>query len=336
MRREFYLCTLMILFASAINEVSAQEQVAQKEEFKPSGKPLFVMFTNIHTTFSDNKYLTAFELTRGFVGYDYSFSRQLSARIIYDATAQTVNGNVMMQGYLRNAYLQFDNGTLQLKGGLIPSEHLSLADRLWNYRYIARSLSDISGMVYSADLGISLKYKPSDIVAFDVSITNGRGYKDLAADSTFRYSAGITLIPVKNLTVKGYFDFMPDDEATQWTTGVMCVYSGAKFSVGAEFNMQKNHSYNKGHDYSGAAIFGSYTMNEKVGFFGRFYEFSSVKPNGEITEWNSANDNKTIVAGIDYSPVKGIRVSPNVTYIDPDAAGTAGKTIASINIEVKF
>jgi|WetSurMetagenome_2_1015567.scaffolds.fasta_scaffold00489_2 hypothetical protein len=336
MRKEYYLCALIVLFTSVTVEVSAQDQAAQKEEFKPSGKPFFVMFTNIHTTFSDNKYLTAFELNRGYLGYDYSFSRQISARIIYDATAQTVNGNVMMQGYLRNAFLQFDNGTFQFKGGLIPSEHLFLADKLWNYRYIARPLIDISGMIYSADLGISFKYKPSDIAAFDVSITNGRGYKDLAADSTFRYSAGITLIPVKNLTVRGYFDFMPEDEATQWTTGVMCVYSGTKFSVGAEFDMQKNHSYNKGHNYSGFAIFGSYTMNEKVGFFGRFYEFSSVIPNGEITEWNSANDNKTIVAGIDYSPVKGIRISPNVTYIDPDATGAAGKTVASLNFEVKF
>jgi hypothetical protein len=29
-------------------------------------------------------------------------------------------------------------------------------------------------------------------------------------------------------------------------------------------------------------------------------------------------------------------VSPNVTYIDPDAAGAPAKTIASLNIEVKF
>lgn len=324
------------MFLTTTIKVSAQEAGMQKEEFKPSGKPLFVMFANIHTTFSDNKYLTAFEVNRGFLGYDYSFSKQISARIIYDATAQTVNGTVLMQGYLRNAYIQYDNGSIQLRGGLVSSEHLAILDKQWNYRYIARSLIDISGMVYSADLGVSARIKLSEMAALDFSITNGRGYKDLAADSTFRYSFGATILPVKNLTLRGYFDLMPEGGATQWTTGLMCAYSGAKFSLGAEFDMQKNHAYDKEQDYSGAAIFGSYIINEKLGLFGRFYEFSSVVPDGETTGWNSTNDNKTFVAGLDYSPVKGVRLSPNITYIDPDAAGAASKTIAGINIEVKF
>jgi len=335
MKKVTYLIALLLFIILATSKVSAQEAEEQKEEFKPSGKPLFVMFTNVHTTLSDNKYLTAFEVNRGFLGYDYSFSRQLSGRIIYDATTQTVSGKVMMQGYLRSAYLQYDNGVFQLKGGLIPSEHLAIADKLWNYRYIARPLIDISGMIFSADLGVSARYKPSDIASFDFSITNGRGYKDLAADSTFRYSAGITFLPVKNITLRGYFDLMPENDA-QWTTGFMCVYTGARFSLGAEFDMQKNHTYIKEHNYSGAAIFGSYMLNEKVSLFSRFYEFSSVVPDGETSAWNSENDNKTLVAGIDYTPVKGVRFGPNITYIDPDEAGADSKTIVGINVEIKF
>ncbi len=331
MKRGTCLFALLVLFASISVKLSAQETA----EFKPSGKPLFVMFTNLHTTFSDNKYLTAFEVNRGFLGYDYSFSKQLSGRIIYDATTQTVNGKTIMQGYLRSAYLQYDNGVFELKGGLIPSEHLSIVDRLWNYRYIARPLIDISGMIYSADLGLSARYKASDMASFDFSVTNGRGYKDLAADSTFRYSAGITFLPVKDLTLRGYFDLMPEGSA-QWTTGFICAYTGSRFSLGAEFDMQKNHTYNKEHDYSGAAIFGSYILSEKVSLFGRFYEFSSVVPDGETTAWNSLNDNKTLVAGFDYTPVKGVRLAPNMTYIDPDEAGADSKTVVGINVEIKF
>jgi hypothetical protein len=320
------LCTIPVVRATAQDTV----------RFKPSGKPVFLVFSNIHTTFSDNKYLTAFELTRGFLGYEYSFSKKLSGKIIYDATSQTVNSTLIMQGYLRNAYLQYDNGKVIIRGGLIGTEQLLVIDKLFNYRYITRPLIDVSGMIFAADLGVSVRYKPTDMVAIDAAMTNGKGYKDLAADSTFRYTTGITLLPVKNLTVRGYFDILPDDQATQWTAGLMSAYSGRTFSLGAEYEIQKNHQLSDGHNYSGLAFFGSYIFNEKIALFARYDDLFSVTPEGETTAWNVAKDGRTALMGIDFTLVKGIRISPNISYIMPDDPGTANKTIAGINIEVKL
>lgn len=324
------------LITADLFNVSAQSPAQNPDGFAPSGKPLFVLFSDVHTTFSDSKHLTAFEVNRGFLGYEYSFSKNFSGRIVYDATAQSVNGKTLMEGYLRNAYLQFDNGIILIRGGLINSEHMMVADRLWGYRYVAKSLIDISGMIYSADLGISVKYTPSEVASLDFSVTNGRGYKDLAADSTFRYSTGVTINPLKGLTLRGFVDFMPEKNATQWTSAFICDYTSKRFSLGAEYDFQKNHSNIKEHDYSGFAVFGAYSVSKSVTLFGRYYEYSSVIPHGDNVAWNSSNDNNTIIAGLDYTPVKGIRISPNLTFINPAEAGSANITIASLNIEVKF
>jgi hypothetical protein len=320
------LCTIPVL------RTTAQDTV----KFKPSGKPVFLIFANVHTTFADNKNLTAFELTRGFLGYEYSFSKKISGKILYDATSQTVNSTLIMQGYLRNAYLQYDNGKVLIRGGLISPEHLAVVDRLFNFRYLTRPLIDLTGMTYAADLGAFIRYKPLDMVAFDFSVTNGRGYKDLAADSTFRYTTGITLVPIKNLTVKGYFDIMPDNKASQWTAGLISAYNGRNFSLGAEYYFQKNHLYSKGDDYTALGFFGSYSFNEKFALFVRYDDIFSVTPEGETTAWNVAKDGKTALIGIDFIPVKGVRIAPNISYIISDVSGSANRTVAGINIEVKL
>ncbi|NTU43318.1 MAG: hypothetical protein HGA78_09785, partial [Nitrospirales bacterium] len=44
-------------------------------------------------------------------GYDYAFAKTVSSRVMFYATTQTVGGKVIMTGYLRNAYLQYDDGS---------------------------------------------------------------------------------------------------------------------------------------------------------------------------------------------------------------------------------
>ena len=335
MKKTVALLLLLVLSVTG-TIIKAQDANQPSEEFKPSGKPVVLIFSNIHNTFSDGKNLTSFEVTRAFFGYDYSFSKKFSARILYDATAQTVNSTLIMQGYLRNIYLQYDNGKVTLRGGIITPEQIVMVDKLWNFRYIYRPFIDINGMTFASDLGVFIKYKPSDMAAIDFSVTNGRGYKDLAPDSTFRYIAGLTLLPVKDFVFRGYIDMMSKNNETQWTMSLSGAYLGPKFTLGAEYLYQKSHLNTEGHDYSGFNIFSSVKLNEKFSLFGRFdYLFSEI-PAGATEAWNITKDGSTIIGGLDYNPVKGVRLSPNLVYFIPDASGTAGTGIIGLNIEARF
>ncbi len=90
----------------------------ETEEFKPSGKLFGLLFADYHNTFSGGDSVTVFQVTRSYLGYDYAFSKTVSSRVMFDATTQTVSGKVMITGYLRNAYLQYDDGKFTLRGGL--------------------------------------------------------------------------------------------------------------------------------------------------------------------------------------------------------------------------
>ena len=50
------------------------------EEFKPSGKPFVTIFSNVHSKITDGETATAFELSRLYLGYEYSFSPNFSAK----------------------------------------------------------------------------------------------------------------------------------------------------------------------------------------------------------------------------------------------------------------
>ena len=114
---------LIFLLLSALFDMPVQAQ--DSDQFKPSGKIFGLLFTDIHTTFSEGE-ISGFEITRSYLGFDFSFSKTIMSRVMYDGMTQTVNGKIMSIGYLRNAYLQYDNGSLTLRGGLIGAEQYLL------------------------------------------------------------------------------------------------------------------------------------------------------------------------------------------------------------------
>lgn len=321
---------------AAILTFSSMVSAQDTEEFKPSGKLFGLFFTDFHNTFSAGRNVSVFEVTRSYFGYEYSYSKTISGRILIDATTQTIDGKVMMTGYLRNAYLQYDNGRLTVRAGLIGSEQISMAEKSWGYRYIAKPVIDASGMIFPVDLGFLVKYKVSEMVTFDLSVVNGRGYKDITPDTTFRLASGITFTPVKNLLFRGYYDIMGQAGTRQWTASFSGAYIGSRFTLGAEYLIQNNHLMTEGHNYSGVNIFTSLKLKEKYSLFGRFENFGSVTVDGETEPWNLNKDGSKFIFGFDYSPTRGIRISPNFIGLIPDDNNADFVGTVALSFEGRF
>ncbi|HUW91868.1 MAG TPA: hypothetical protein VMV74_01790 [Bacteroidales bacterium] len=323
---------ISVLVLAATLSVSAQDT----EQFKPSGNLFGLLFADFNNTFSGGENVPVFEVTRSYFGYNYGFSKKVSGRILFDATTQTVGGKMILSGYLRNAYIQFDDGTITLRGGLIGAEQISMGDKFWGYRYITKSLIDYSGMVYTADLGILVKYKPADIISLDLSVTNGRGFKDIAPDTTLKLVTGFTLTPSKNLLFRGFYDIMGRGDSKQWTVSFTGAYIDKTFTLGAEYLMQKNHHMTAGEDYSGMSIFTAFRFAEKFSLFARYDNLGSVIVSGNTEPWNLSKDGSNIIAGIDWSPVKGIRISPNFKGFMPDYEDSDFVGMIGLNVEARF
>ena len=112
----------------------------------------------------------------------------------------------------------------------------------------------------------------------------------------------------------------------------MCGYSDKKLSVAVEYNNQINSKYRKDYNYSGYSICGTYDFNTKFGLVGRYDIVESSSPTSK--SWNFSNDGQQCVLGIEYKPVKGIRISPNSQI-------WAGRNVVniylySLNLELKM
>jgi hypothetical protein len=317
-----------------LTTVSAAAQ--ESDDFKPSGKFFGLLFANYHTSFTGGENNSAFEVTRSYFGYDYSFSKEISSRIMYDGTTEVINGKTIYSGYLRNAYLQYDNRKFMIRGGLIGAEQISMMDKIWGYRFITKPPIDYSGMIQVADLGVMTKIYAGELLELDLSITNGRGFKDIAANGTYRLSAGFTLTPVDNILVRGFYDMMGPSGSMQRTASITAAWMGPKFNAGAEYFRQDNASMTDGRDYSGISLFAKIPLAEKVSLFARYDHISSVIMDGDEDPWNQNRDGSYIFAGIDFSPVRNVRISPNFTGYLPTAGGNDNVSTIGLNIEAKF
>lgn len=317
-----------------LTTVSAAAQ--ESDDFKPSGKFFGLLFANYHSTFSGGDNTSAFEVTRSYFGYDFSFSKEITSRVMYDGTTEVINGKTIYSGYLRNAYLQFDNKKFMIQGGLIGAEQISMMEKIWGYRYVTKPPIDYSGMIQAADLGLATKVYAADFLTLDLSVTNGRGFKDITSNGTYRMAAGFTLTPAENMLVRGFYDMMGPSGSMQRTVSILAAWLGPKFNAGAEYFRQDNAAMTDGRDYSGISIFTRVPVSDRVRLFARFDNISSVIMEGDDDPWNLNRDGSYLYAGIDFSPVKNVRISPNLNLFLPSDSGRDNVSTIGLNIEAKF
>ncbi len=301
-------------------------------QFTASGKPFIKVFTNYHSTFSDNNTFNAFEIQRAYLGYSFKLNKQFSGRVTLDVGDPGI-GKFQATAFLKNAYFQFKQNSFTTKFGLFGLTQFKLQEKQWGGRYLYKSFQDQHKFGSSADLGIYVAYKLNKALNFDASIINGNGYKSIESDSIFKYTVGITLTPIKKLDIRAYYDFMGND-VTQKTLSLYAGYAIANIKVGAEYNQQFNHRMKDKDDLTGLSFYASYKI-KNIRIFGRYDKLSSNKIGSDKIVWNYEKDGEKIIAGIEFSPIKGIKLAPNYQSWIP-ASGETTTHEAYLSCEIKF
>lgn len=294
----------MIFFVSGLTWVHAQAE----EPFKPYGKPVFLNFSNVHYSFNKDGGTPVFEITRLYLGYEYLFSKSLSARANIDI-GDPGAGSLQMTAYVKNAFLLYKSSNFSGRIGMMGTDAYSLIEKQWGHRFIFKTIQDEFGFNPSADLGAAAEYSPSKYMSFDASVLNGEGYKKVQSDSVFKYSAGVTLKPFEGFQLRAYTDFMKKD----YLQNTISLFAGYKYKdlvLGAEYVVQRNNKMINNHDFSGISAFSTYKLSAKFALLARYDYLWSEKTGGNANPWNYNNDGQLFIAGFDYSPVAGVKISP--------------------------
>ena len=185
------------------------------------------------------------------------------------------------------------------------------AEKKWGYRYIYKPSHDIYGFGGPSDLGISVSGTIASWISSDVTLSNGEGFNLKETDSTIKVSAGVTLQPFRNLSLRGYFDNMTKDGISQQTLEFFAAYETGCAGISASYHYRRNDDITEGLNYRGFSINGRVAVNEKINIIGRYDYTTSVTLENEDAPWNLSDDGQFFLAAIEFSLAPGVSLAPN-------------------------
>ena len=336
----------IFLIITALASVSSSLS-QESEGFKPSGKIIARSFLDYSAGFGEAKEQSGFDITRAFLGYNYQITPTLSGQVIIDAAAgRTSSGS--LETHLRNAFICWKDKGFTINAGQIGLLQFSTQEKYWTHRYIMKSFQDLNKMAPSVDLGFTAAYQFNDLVSADVSFTNGEGYKKLSKNNSNRYAAGLNLSPTKNTLVRVYTDIYTDSEDIresapegstngtfddQYTLSLFAGYQNKRISGGLEFNKIRNKGMVDGKDYYGYSAYASVEVAPKWRVFARYDLMDSETPDNFSSKWNNL-DGQIIMGGVEFTPMKHIKIAPNFRNINPDRAKS--EQYIFVNVELSL
>ena len=323
---------LLLLVQGIITMGFSQEST---EEFKPNGKPLALIFSNFRYTMEDGDSWARFQIRRAYLGYEYSFSSNWYAKAVLDVGNPDDGGRYEFSAFLKNAYFRYKKNKFSASFGMVSTTQFKVSEKIWGYRYMLKSHQDAYRYSSSADLGFVLTYKFADFISADFAVYNGEGYQRLEADSVLRPAFGITVKPIKSITARIYLDNMGDEVKQQSLAGFLA-YTGEKLTVAGEYNYQKDFRMREGQDIYGMSFYATYKASNKIKVFARYDSIDSSTLDGEDQPWQIGRDGKLIMAGLEFAPIKGVKLTPNIRNWSYAEAGRSNRVDLFLNCEVKF
>ncbi len=315
-------------------QIGAQENAGTP--VYPSGAPVVKIFANVHTGLTDADQSRAFEIRRAYIGYKYEFDPHFATELKLDiGSPDDVSefSRIRRYAYFKAVALYWRKNQWTLKAGIIDTEHFKDQEKYWKHRYIYESVQDEHGFGPSADLGTTVIYRPLDQLQLDASLLNGEGYRNLQRDNSFKGSFGISYFPLPRILLRFYGDLIRQ-EVWQSTLSAFAGYSHAKITAGAEYNRKGNRDFEEGHNQMALSFYLSYDITEKLEIFARYDRLSSNIPPEESKPWNLHDDGSALIGGIQYQPIRHIRIALNYQDWFPYAANMANTSYLFLNLEV--
>ncbi len=332
--RKKFLLTTVLLFL--FTHLSVSQETGH---FTPTGFFYRTVSSNFHSQLEANRNESAFEVQRAYLGYTYFLAENYKINIKLDigSPEQESPYDILKRyAYFKNAELIYNYQKITINAGLIDLYHFKIQEKYWGHRYIYKSFQDKHKFGNSADLGVSVAYKINDIIAADITIMNGEGYNKLQTDNSYKSALGITLKPIKDITIRLYADYIEHEEIqTTWSS-----FIGYQFKkmvkIGTEYNYQSNSGFRKNRNQNGFSGYTSINISKKIELFGRFDKLWSNTLSGEPYNWNITRNGSAVIAGLQYTPIKNIKIAANYQDWYPYAKNMENESFFYLNLEYKF
>jgi hypothetical protein len=265
----------------------------------------------------------AFDIRRVMLIYENDISEKFKAGFSLEGGNRfLLNGRFGV--IIKTAFLQWKNifPRSDLFAGYFPTPAFvwGLSERLWNYRFVEKTISDFRNLTTPVDLGVSLRgsFDKNSEFGYSFMIGNGSGLRpEFNKFKKFYLSFNFNFT---DMMYELYFDFEPDSDGRNIRTikGIMGFsFFNGNLTIGTEFLGQGRIKYGtNGENISPAAL--------------NFYLYSNLLKNKATKKpllkifaradiydpdlnTDSAGYSETFyTAGLDYMPMENVHIVPNI------------------------
>lgn len=287
---------------------------------------------------------SSFGFDRVYFTYKNSVSDNISFKFQtdvgrFDFVDEDDDGNAIVSGkshlfaYIKKAQLDWKTPISKITLGMQGMNVFNVTEKTWGFRFIEKSPMDKHKFSSSADMGIGVSGKFSN-VSYSLLSTNGAGYKKEESDA-FKKTSIQLVYGEKKLVKKDGFNigtsltFEPYHDGEDYMKSVMAFfggYAGSGFRVGAEFDTKTDSKTELSEQI--IAFYGSYKFTdvfEGLVYIDMYDEDTATDEDGETY----------IIAGLNYYPTKGLTITPNVR-LKSFEDGSDGETVFKMNFQFKF
>lgn len=339
----------------ALTLMTALVMPSNAQEFKPSGKMFGQFFGDLYykavsdtTAGAFNKYGSgnsefsnvktknaAFTARRLYLGYQYNISPDFTSKIILESNDAILTNAGDKTVFVKLAEVEWKNIIPRASifiGQIFTPAFPMTTEKIWNYRAVEKTISDMQKLTNAVDLGIRVTgtIDTAGLFGYSLMVGNGRGAKPEDNGTQKYYGCLNAQLLKKKLYLEIYGDY--EDVAAKFrkgysgkiTTKGFVAYKSAKLTVGIEVPYQiqgdckiNTDPLNGKKDTLALASMGfsffayGTIVKEKLNVFGRFdtYQTDSQYKKGDNSR---SYDDTFMTVGFDWTPRKNMHFIPNI------------------------
>lgn len=341
---------------------------SQEKEFEPYGTPILLVFGDYfykamgaEHTFSSAEFsnamrdFQAFYFRRIYLGYQYHFSPEISAKIVLEGNDALRILNDARGLYVKYAYVWVED--LFPFGfpnwfaiGALATPTWNFSEKFYGYRFLERTLLDMRRMGSSNDVGAAIggRFGKDSPLGFVLMIGNGRNGKFEDDKYKVLYGSIEGVLLNQKLWVQLYGDYRNFDIGVKGGIATVKGFVGfqpaERFRLGLEFGMQ-NTSYDdqiaerpqilNGTTFDdvlaiGVSGFLRYAFAEQLELFARADFFDP--DNNQEEKYTEA----FLVFGVRWDIIKNVTLMPNIWMNGYIAGGTMPETKVDVVPRLTF
>ncbi|MFH0988423.1 MAG: hypothetical protein V1799_00215 [bacterium] len=259
----------------------------------------------------------AFQIRRLFLGYNYSFSKNIHGEIVFESNDKSLDASGRYTTFLKRAFLEWKDifSGSDLSFGLIPTPTWlwSLSDKAWGYRSLEKTICDQRGLGSGSDLGIALRgtFDQDRQLTYVAMIGNGSGPKP--EDNRYKkFYGSMNAAPSKEVSLELYADYESGSNSRSiLTTKGIASLQLSHHILGLELVQQRRKKQEvNGSDrlITGLSCFARIRIKivENLTGIVRYDRF-----NPDSNELKGYTEHFFLI-GLDYQPIQSIHIMPNV------------------------